>query len=272
MNSATTSNTNEPGSIAKKARHGGTAAIPLGTLALVLTAAGAVLASWHLGPNRVQEEELPPLAFRQVCQQSPALGAAAPDGAIVLFDGSSTEHFSDARMTRDGLLMAGATTRRPFCDFHLHLEFRVPHQPDARGQARGNSGVYLQQRYEVQILDSLGKNACWDDCGALYKQRKPGVNACLPPLAWQTYDIDFTAARYDAAGVKTKNARITVIHNGVVIHDDVELTTKTGAGQPEGSHALPILLQDHGSPVVYRNIWLVENYPPGATQLAANSR
>lgn len=202
--------------------------------------------------------------------RSPTLGSKAPTRAIQLFDGTTTEHFASAQLTPEGHLAAGATTLRTFQDFRLHVEFRVPHRPDATGQDRGNSGVYLQKRYEVQILDSYGMAAEIDGCGAIYRQRMPSVNACLPPLAWQTYDIEFTAARFDEEGRKTSNARITVVHNGVVIHNDVELLSKTGAGQPEGAHALPILFQDHGNPVVFRNIWILERHDaPDSESLAS---
>jgi hypothetical protein len=198
--------------------------------------------------------------LHKVARASPTLGALAPPGAIVLFDGKSVEHFQGGRVTDDGLLQIGATTRRPVRDFSLHLEFRTPFMPTARGQARGNSGVYIQRRYEVQILDSFGLPGEANECGGLYRQRKPEFNMCLPPLSWQTYDIDFRAARFAPGpnGSKTQNARITVRLNGVTVHRDVQLTGKTGAGQEEGLEPLPILLQNHGNPVHFRNIWLLE--------------
>ncbi len=141
----------------------------------------------------------------------------------------------------------------------MHLEFKLPYMPAARGQARGNSGCYLQGRYEVQILDSFGLEGKNNECGGIYEIKDPDVNMCLPPLAWQTYDIDYTAARYDASGGKTANARITVSHNGVVIHDNVELPRATRAAPvKEGPEPGPIYLQDHGNPVRFRNIWVVE--------------
>jgi hypothetical protein len=196
----------------------------------------------------------------QTCSwESPTLGLPAPGNALRLFDGTSTGHFeTGSRMTADGHLAAGATTTKTFQDFHLHVEFKVPYKPEAVGQDRGNSGVYIQRRYEVQILDSCGLTPQIDGCGALYRQRKPDINACTPPLMWQTYDIAFTAARFNEDGVKTTNARITVWHNGVLIHNDVELTNKTGAGQPEGPNAMPITFQDHDNPVVFRNIWIID--------------
>jgi hypothetical protein len=201
--------------------------------------------------------------LRKVHRESPTLGARPPRGAVMLFDGSpggsrSTEAFQGGRTTPDGLLMVGPTTRLPVRDFFLHAEFRTPFMPSQRGQGRANSGVYIQRRYEVQILDSFGLPGLDNECGGLYKQRAPALNMCLPPLAWQTYDIEFRAPRFDGDGKKTAAGRITVRHNGVVIHNDVELANKTGGGQPEGPQPLPILLQDHGNPVHFRNVWLVQ--------------
>jgi len=195
--------------------------------------------------------------LKRINRVSPTMGACPPRGAIVLFDGTSTENFENARVTEDGLLEVGVTTKMPVADFRLHLEFRTPYMPYATGQSRGNSGVYIQRRYEVQILDSFGLEGVHNECGGLYKQHRPDVNMCLPPLLWQTYDIWFTAARWDKEGNKIANTRLTVLHNGVPIHDDRDVTNKTGAGRPEGPEPLPILLQNHGNPVNFRNIWIV---------------
>lgn len=196
--------------------------------------------------------------FRKVHRTSPTLGALAPPGAVILFSGGSTEKFTDASITEDGLLMAGTQTARPYTDFRLHAEFRLPFKPHARGQARGNSGFYLQSRYEVQVLDSFGLEGVENECGALYKTRRPDFNMCYPPLVWQTYDIDLTSPRFDAEGNKVTNMHISVWHNGVLIHNNAEIPNKTGAGKPETPEPLPTKLQDHGNPVVYRNIWLIE--------------
>ena len=155
-----------------------------------------------------------------------------------------------------GLLQAGTKTKQQFTNFSLHCEFLLPFKPAARGQDRGNSGVYLQDRYEVQVLDSFGLKGEDNECGGIYSQAKPLVNMCYPPLTWQTYDIDFTSAKFDDAGKKTKNAILTVKHNGVVIHDNLELKGPTGGGKKEERTGGAIQLQGHGNPVFYRNVWV----------------
>ena len=130
--------------------------------------------------------------------------------------------------------------------------------PNSTGQARGNSGVYLQDRYELQVLDSFGLAGENNECGGLYTQHKPLVNMCLPPLAWQTYDIEFTPAEFGADGKKTKNGKTTILHNGVKIHDGVEFPKEGPGGQKESAEPGPFQFQNHGDPVVYRNVWAVE--------------
>lgn len=198
--------------------------------------------------------------LEHVERKSSTLGAKPPAGATVLFDGSSVSAFKDgAHKTDDGLLMEGCTSKEEFGDCTIHVEFRLPYMPDARGQGRGNSGLYLAGRYEVQILDSFGLNGENNECGGLYTIAKPQVNMCLPPLAWQTYDIDYQAPRFDDKGQKLADAEVTVRHNGVLIHDQVKLphpTTSAPFGK-EGPLG-PIYLQNHGNPVRYRNIWVVK--------------
>jgi hypothetical protein len=195
----------------------------------------------------------------KVERKSPTLGEKPPKGAVVLFDGTSAEGFEGGRMTDDGLLMEGCASKPLFQSFTLHIEFRLPFQPHARGQGRGNSGFYAQGRYEVQMLDSFGLEGETNECGGIYKVARPKVNMCLPPLSWQTYDVDFTAAEFQN-GKKVKNARMTVRHNGVLIHENVEIphTTVGARLREEGPEPGPIYLQNHGNPVRYRNIWVVK--------------
>ncbi len=129
--------------------------------------------------------------------------------------------------------------------------------PKARGQDRSNSGVYLHDCYECQVLDSFGLEGRNDDCGGFYQQKAADVNMCLPPMAWQTYDIEFTAPKY-SAGKKTANARVTVKHNGVVIHENFDLVRNTPGRANEAAGPRPLYLQGHGNKVQYQNVWLVE--------------
>ncbi len=202
-------------------------------------------------------------------RESPTLGAAPPEGAMVLFAGEANGLIKGK--VEDGLLWAGAQTTGEYGDFKLHLEFRLPYKPDVdlTSQDRGNSGIYLQNRYETQILDSFGlvydreqvkvplKSDPKQWCGCFYKFKTADTPMCLPPLRWQTYDIEFTAPKFDG-DKKVANARITVLHNGVKIHDDVELPKGTGAGGGRKEVAQgPIIFQGHGNPVAFRNIWLL---------------
>jgi acetyl esterase/lipase len=217
-------------------------------------------AVWKDGALHVSSEKGDALGqLKKIRRESQTLGMRPPEGAVVLFDGTTGEHFEGARLTQDALLMEGITSKRKFGDCTLHLEFRLPYQPDDRGQGRGNSGCYLQGRYEVQILDSFGLEGKDNECGGIYSVKSPDLNLCYPPLSWQTYDIDYTAARYGADGKKTSPAKIGVRHNGVVIHHDVELPKGTTASPvPEGPEPGPLHLQNHGNPVRFRNIWIVE--------------
>lgn len=197
--------------------------------------------------------------------------APAPRGAVVLFDGKSLEGWSkrdgksEARwkiLDKGIVQVAGGgdiITRQKFDgNFKLHVEFRVPYMPKASGQGRGNSGVYVQGRYEVQVLDSYGLKSQNNDCGGIYSVAAPLVNACKAPTVWQTYDIEFTAPQCEN-GKKTAPALMTVYHNGVKIHDNVKITTDNTTAGLGGDPCTPgpILLQDHGNPVQYRNIWLL---------------
>lgn len=204
--------------------------------------------------------------------------AAAPDAppadAIVLFDGSSLDGFThaDGKQPAGWKVMQGVSygfmecapgsgsiiSKHTFGDAQVHVEFATPSEVLGEGQGRGNSGVYLQGRYEVQVLDSFGNTTYpKGQCGAIYGQHAPLVNACRGPGEWQTYDIIFRAARFHADGTVAANATITVFHNGVLIHDHAEVRGTTGAApgkQTPGDG--PLYLQDHGNRVRYRNIWI----------------
>jgi hypothetical protein len=215
---------------------------------------------------------------------SPTLGAKPPAGATVLFDGSNTDQWASAKLD-DKLLSENTQTKNKFKNFTLHMEFRMPFKPTTApsSQDRGNSGVYIFGRYEVQLLDSFGlhffpnthEESQWNSafqkelgfkpgsnrtqfCGAMYLFKTPDINASFPPLAWQTYDITFTAPKFDGEK-KTSNARVTVIQNGIKIQDNVELQKGTGAAgkKPEVAEEA-IYLQGHSNPVRFRNMWIVE--------------
>ncbi len=207
-------------------------------------------------------------SLRRMERRPPSLGAEPPEEAVVLFDGTGLEAWihrdgqpAGWKLREDGSMEVtpgNILTRRSFGDVRIHLEFRTPLMPEARGQARGNSGVYVQGRYEVQVLDSFGLEPMDNGCGGVYRIAAPRVNASLPPLQWQTYEIIFRAPRFDSSGGKTANARITVRHNGQVIHLNRELPRLTpgGVSNEEGERG-PLLLQDHRDPVQYRNIWVL---------------
>lgn len=197
--------------------------------------------------------------LKKVNRKSPTLGQKPPQGAVVLFDGTSAENFKGGKMTDEGYLEQGATSKQTFGSFQLHIEFLLSFMPQARGQGRSNSGVYMQGRYEVQVLDSFGLEGKNNECGGIYSVKDPDANMCYPPLSWQTYDVDFTPAKFDENGKKTANARMTVRHNGVVIHDNVEVPKSTTAAPvKEGPEPGPLYIQNHGNPVRFKNIWLVE--------------
>jgi len=190
-----------------------------------------------------------------------------PKDAIVLFDGKDASGWTriDGKpcpwMVREGALIClpltgNIRTKRVFGDHKLHIEFRTPYMPKAKGQSRGNSGVFIHGRYEVQVLDSYGIHPPQkDDCGALYGSIAPTTNACLPPKEWQSYDITFYAPKLDKDGQMIKKGRITVVHNGITVIDDREiprLPKTREVGKPG-----PLMLQDHLDPVAFRNIWVV---------------
>ncbi|MAT14356.1 MAG: hypothetical protein CMJ46_03705 [Planctomyces sp.] len=201
-------------------------------------------------------------ALKKTVRQSPTLGAKAPEGAKVLFDGSDLDAWKGGEIVEGGLLgtlgKEAPRTKEEFGNFTLHLEFRTPFMPEARGQARGNSGMYLLDQYECQVLDSFGLEGLDNECGGIYKISRPNLNMCLPPLTWQTYDVDFTAAKFDEEGKKVEDAVTTIKLNGVVIHDKLKLPHPTPGGGRSDEKPGSLFLQNHGNPVHFRNIWIME--------------
>jgi hypothetical protein len=191
-------------------------------------------------------------------RKSTTLGAKPPEGAVVLFDGTTADKFEHGTLLPDKNLLSEATSKQGFGDCTLHVEFRLSYMPFAREQGRSNSGVYLHDCYEIQVLDSFGLEGENNECGGFYQLRKPDVNMCFPPLTWQTYDMKFTAPKYEG-GKKVANAKVEVRHNGVVIHPEFELAHATPGRQDEGPAPRPLYLQGHGNKVEYRNIWVKEN-------------
>jgi len=203
------------------------------------------------------------LKLKKTVRKSVTLGAKPPEGAIVLFDGTNTDAWdSNADIDPDTkqLYPKGGDVRskQKFNNYTAHVEFMLNYKPDAREQQRSNSGFYQVDRYEIQILDSFGLEGENNECGGIYSKVKGKVNMCFPPLTWQTYDVEFTNAVQED-GKKVKNARMTVKHNGVLIHEDVEVNGPTAGGndKDEGTPG-PLQLQHHGNRVQFRNVWVVE--------------
>lgn len=224
--------------------------------------------------------------MNRVFYESPRLGARPPNDALVLFDGSSFDEWEMIQRSgkagpvtwkrEKGVMRIvpqfgnhqigdSIGTKKTFHDFHLHIEFRLPLLPNNTDQRRGNSGVIIEefQFFEVQVLDCYGLPGYYDECGAIYQIAPPKVNMCLMPLQWQSYDIKYRAPRFDPNGNLTESPRITVDHNGVLIHKDLVLpysdsAIRTRRERPQSRKVGRIKLQDHGYPVEYRNIWIVE--------------
>jgi len=194
--------------------------------------------------------------------------ATPPKGAIVLFNGKDVKNWLKredgtpaAWKVEDEILHVvpgegDIYSKETFTDFFLHVEFRCPNMPKCTGQAKGNSGVYLQGRYEIQVLDSYGwKVPGQADCGAFYCQHAPTINASKKPMEWQTYDVVFRAPRVEG-GTVVEQTRVTVIHNGIAIHNNVMLHGPTGGAMDDKvGEPGPLLLQDHSDLVCFRNIW-----------------
>ena len=196
-------------------------------------------------------------------RKPPTLGMTPPHGSSILFSGKNLDAWLPTEtpwmILADGTMEArkgNLVSKQGLGSGTIHVEFCTPFMPEERGQDRGNSGVYVQGRYEIQVLDSFGLAPKDTECGGIYKQAAPKVNACLPPTEWQTYDIAFQAPQYDVVHNKTRNAHITVIQNGITIHNDLELARPTPGGiSDKESKSGPLMLQDHDCKVQYRNIW-----------------
>ncbi len=200
--------------------------------------------------------------MKRVFLEPPTRGKAPPEGATVLMDGKSGDAWNiQPHWVVDGdgsMHISGSSivSKEEFGDALYHVEFMCPFMPGDSGQGRGNSGFYVLGRYEVQVLDSFGDLPADNLCGGIYKRATPTVCASLPPLQWQTYDITFKTAKFDGNGEKTADATITVVHNGVTIHDNVTLSGATPGGvSGEEADKGPLLFQDHGDTVRYRNVW-----------------
>ena len=237
--------------------------IGMGVAAAVgLNAAGVTL----------QPEFKPPLKWPEPPVVDPGPPGGVPADAVVLFDGKSLDAWEngDKWLIQDGYAVvqkSDVRTKQKFGDLQLHIEFATPAEVKGRGQGRGNSGVFLMDRYEVQVLDSFDNKTYFDgQCAALYKQQPPMANVCRKPGEWQTYDILFTAPRMDAAGTVEKPAMVTVMQNGVCVQNHYELTGNTyfdRAASYDKPHpaTAPIRLQNHGNPIRFRNIWVRELKP-----------
>jgi 3-keto-disaccharide hydrolase len=243
------------------------------TLATVFASFACGAAAKKMEPKETEVwEPVPPIV-------TPGLGAAPPSDAIVLFDGKDLSEWvtrkskkhkegREAGWSVQGGLMTVVPgkgyvqTKRKFGDMQLHIEWRSPFEPARKGQDKGNSGIFIQDRYELQVLNSYkSKTYSNGQAASIYKQHIPLVNAMRPTGQWQVYDIVYKAPRFNQDGTLKSPAFITVLHNGVLVQNHIELKGPTKyKGYPEYSaHGdAPIALQDHSNPVSYRNIWVRE--------------
>lgn len=251
-------------------------------LAVVLLLVPVIMAAKDSPQSTAQKADLEKWAIHDLNRPLPPVvdpgpaGApvAGPSDAFVLFDGKDLSLWEDGKggpagwKVENGYMEVVAKTgsirtKKGFGDCQLHIEWAAPSVVAGEGQERGNSGVFLMDTYEVQVLDSYDNRTYADgQAAAIYGQYPPLVNACRKPGEWQTFDIIFRRPRFGADGGLVEPARMTVFHNGVLVHENAELTGPTAhkARPPYKAHAdmLPLSLQDHGNPVRYRNIWLRE--------------
>ena len=227
---------------------------------------GLLAQEWHPSLTYLWEP-VPPIV-------TPGNGTTPPSDAVILFDGTDMDQWekpdgeSAGWKLEDGVMTVDTgtgviQTKQAFGDIQLHLEWRAPAEIEGEGQDRGNSGVYLQERYEVQVLDCYNNTTYVNgQTASVYKQHIPLANACRPPGEWQTYDIVFMAPRFNDNGSLFAPATVTVLHNGVLVQNHVTIQgTTEHIGLPAyKAHPLkqPLLLQDHSNPVSFRNIWVRE--------------
>ncbi len=230
---------------------------------------------WALAVNHCLAQEveyLPGIEWPEPAVVSPGVGnSAAPSDAIVLFDGKDLSAWENGEswLVENGIAIVNGSaihTKQKFGDCQLHVEWSAPTLAAGEGQGRGNSGIFLMDTYEIQVLDSFGSKTYPDgQAGAIYKQTPPMVNAMRPPGEWNTYDILFTAPRFQKDGSLQSPAFITAIHNGVLILNHFEIQGDTPWHRPaqynKHPSKMPISIQDHGNPVRFRNIWIREIAP-----------
>ena len=221
-------------------------------------------------PTRAQNVEyLPGIEWPEPQVVTPGKqNSQAPSDAVILFNGTDLSAWEGGEnwKVEDGIAIIGTgeiKTKQHFGDCQLHIEWSAPAPPQGKGQLRGNSGVYMMNKYEIQILDSYQNPTYFEgQAGAVYKQTPPLVNAMRPPGEWNTYDILWTSPQFDENDALKSPAYVTVIHNGVVVHNHFELLGTTRWHKPSSYEVhperLPIKLQDHGNPVRFRNIWIRE--------------
>lgn len=252
----------------------GLAPVSISIIAAILTYSATTLAEKTKEPWQLAEET-------EVWEPVPAVVSApangTPSDALVLFDGKNLNQWQAAeggeakwKIVDGAMVVVPKTgdikTKESFCDVQLHIEWRTPTQitDDAgkllEGQGRSNSGVFFQERYEVQMLDSYNNKTYPNgQAASVYKQSIPLVNASRAPGEWQTYDIIFTAPKFDAAQKLTSPGYLTVLHNGVLVQNHFEIQGATEwIGKPvyKAHGCAPIRLQDHGNPMSFRNIWV----------------
>jgi len=237
---------------------------PVQLIGLHLLAAALLLCSADAGQRFVH-----PIVWPEPPVVTPGVNQSAPSDAVVLFDGKNFDAWSGAdkwQPDEDGGFTAkGALrTKQEFSDCQLHLEYAAPNPPKGRDQGRGNNGIgFLGGRYEIQVLDSYENKTYFEgQCASVYNQRPPMVNACRKPGEWQTFDIVFTAPRFDAEGKLAKPAYFTVLHNGVLVQNHTEVKGSTYYERPatytKHPEKAPLVLMYHGDPVRFRNIWIRE--------------